>query len=284
MTTYTGTELIQQMDALRVAPGCLAIWGLGQMGIALKGNGKQIIYIDPVLTDVVALKIPSVADKFRRAFPPPIQPSQITNATCVLCTHEHLDHTDPLTLGPLASASPQVRFIISGWSHSLLDEAGITRERRIVLEINQPMELDGFRVTAIPSAHYEVEHDDQLGYRWLGFLIEWNGVTFYHSGDTIIYPDLLDRLRSLPKADVALVAANGRDAYRETHDCLGNLMPSEAVWLAIELGWDLLICGHNDLYSWNTIPSGRLGDAVQRYNLRQKHHTLQPGELYYYIR
>jgi hypothetical protein len=61
-------------------------------------------------------------------------------------------------------------------------------------------------------------------------------------------------------------------------------MPLEAAWLAKELGWDMLIGGHNDLYSWNTIAAGALADELRKLNPRQKYHTLQPGELLFYVR
>ncbi len=281
MATYFGADLIQQMNALRVPPGCLAIWGMGQMGVALKGDDSGVIYIDLCLTDVLAERF--LPEFFQRAYPPPVSPGEITNASYVLCSHEHLDHADPLTLGPLASASPQARFVISGWSQAVLDEADIAPARRIVPPTDGSIQLGNARLTAIPAAHYELEHDER-GYRWLGFVIEWNSVTFYHSGDTIIYPGYLERMKALPRADVALVAANGRDAYREQYGVIGNLMPVEAAWLAKELGWDVLIGGHNDLYSWNTIPAGALPDALRGLHPRQKHHALQPGELFLYVR
>jgi L-ascorbate 6-phosphate lactonase len=283
MTTYTGKDLIRQMNDLRVPPGCLAVWGMGQMGVALKGDDNGIIYIDLCLTDVVAEKVPSQAEKFQRAFPAPVEPADITNAAYVLCSHEHLDHTDPLTLGPIAKASPKAQFLITGWAHSPLDEAGIAPERRTVPPVEKAIQLGSARLTAVPSAHYDLEHDSR-GYRWLGFIIEWNGVTFYHSGDTIVYPGYVERLKALPRADIAIVAANGRDAFRDSFDITGNLHPAEAAWLAQELGWDMLIGGHNDLYPWNTIGAGRLGDDLRRLNPRQKYHVLQPGELYLYVR
>lgn len=283
MARRTGAELIAQMDGLAVPEGCLAIWGLGQMGVALKGSGPEVIYIDPCLSDVVALREPELAVRFARAFPPPVEPGQIGNAAYVLCSHEHIDHTDPLTLGPLAAASPGARFVISGWGHALLDEAGVARERRLVPAPYTPVQLGPLRLTAIPAAHYEREHDER-GERWLSFLIEWNGVTFFHGGDTLIYPGLVERLRELPRADVALLAVNGRDAYRDALGITGNLLPAEAAWLAAELGWDALIGGHNDLYAWNTIAAGALADACARINPRQRLHTLQPGELLLYVR
>jgi L-ascorbate metabolism protein UlaG (beta-lactamase superfamily) len=284
MANRTGKDLIKQMDTWAVAPGCLAIWWLGQMGVALKGSNQKLIYVDPILTDVVTQKIPGTAGKFERAFDPPVKPEEITNADFVLCTHEHLDHTDPLTLGPLAKASPQARFVTSGWAGDLLDEAGIETGRRQFPKPDQALDLDGVKVWGIPAGHYEVENHPVKGYRWLSFLIDWGDVSFFHSGDTLLYPGYLEKIRSLPKADVALLAANGRDAAREAQDVLGNLLPSEAAWMAAELGWDVLLGGHNDLFVWNTLPPGELINAAYRQKPRQKVHLLQPGELYYYVR
>ncbi|MCU0490950.1 MAG: MBL fold metallo-hydrolase [Chloroflexaceae bacterium] len=280
MPTYTDQALIDQMNQVQVPPGCLAIWGLGQMGYAIKGNKPWVVYIDPCLSDVVARRF--LPDKFQRAFPPPLAPDVISNAGYVLCSHEHLDHCDPLTLGPIANASPQAKFVISGWCHDVLDEAKVDPQRRVVPIANRTMQLDGLRLTAIPAAHYNLEEDGR-GQRWLGFIIEWNGVTLYHSGDTIVYPGYLERMR-LYAVDVALVAANGRDAYRDSFGVTGNLLPAEAAWLANELGWDTLIGGHNDLYAWNTVGAGELAEAVARINPRQKWHSLQPGALFFYVR
>lgn len=282
MATYTGPQLIAQMNALAVPRGCLAIWGLGQMGVALKGGGDGIVYIDPYLTG--NLRTPTSTEFNGREFPPPVQPNEITNAAYVLCSHEHGDHTDPGTLGPMAEASPHARFVITGWSQDLLDKAEIDPARRTVPAAMQPMQLGQFRVTALPSAHYSVENDAAKGHRWLGFLIECNGVTFYHSGDTVIYPGYLDMMKSLPKIDVGILPVNGRDAYRDSYNWTGNLLPLESAWLAQELGWDVLIAGHNDLFLWNTVGAGELSDALRRLNPRQKMHTLQPGELYLYVK
>jgi len=274
-------QLLEQMERIAPPPGGLAIWGLGQMGVALKGDDR-IVYIDPVLTDVVNIKVPDTSGRFDRAFGPPLLPEEVHNAAYVLTTHEHLDHTDPLTLGPLAKASPQAHFIASDWARDALREAGIPESRCTTPTLDAPLELDGIRVWAVPAAHYEVETDPGRGSRWLSYLIEWNGVGFFHSGDTLLYPGYLERIKELPQAQVALVAANGRDAYRESFDVLGNLMPAEAAWMAQQLGWDVLLAGHNDLFTWNALPPGMLQAEIYKVNPRQKFHILQPGELYLY--
>ena len=275
-------NLIDQMNSLQVQPGCLAIWGLGQMGFAVKG-GEQVIYIDPILSDIVAIRFPENGESFHRAYPAPLRPEEVTNAHYVLCSHEHLDHTDPLTLGPLFKASSEAEFVVSGWAHEQLEEAGIPRERWIIPHLGQPIQLGDICITAIPAAHYSLDEDEQMGCRFMSFLIEWNGVRLFHSGDTLIVPRWLDGLRSLPKIDIGILAANGRDPFRDAKDVLGNLTPEEAVWVAKEFGWDVLIGGHNDLFPGNRLPAGELAEAVRRLSPLQKFHTLQPGELYYYV-
>lgn len=283
MATRYGKDLIAQMDALRVPPGALAIWALGQMGFALKGSGDGVIYVDPYLTGKSKDEA-APGEIFYREFPPPVAPAEITNARAVLCSHEHLDHTDAGTIGPIAQASPQATFVLTGWSHAIADRAGIPSARRVVPTIGQPFTIGDARITALPSAHYQVEEDPTKGHRWFGFVIEWNGVTLYHSGDTVIYPGYLETLKAQPRADVAIVPVNGRDAYRDSLGIVGNLLPLEAAWLARELGWDVLIAGHNDLFARNCIGAGELPDAIRSFNPRQKMHVLQPGELYLYVK
>jgi L-ascorbate 6-phosphate lactonase len=285
MVSYIGKNLIHQMDTLTVQPNCMAIWGLGQMGLAVKSSDGRILYIDPVLSNVVATKIPSAAELFTRAFPPPLKPEEITNASIVLCSHEHLDHTDPFTLAPLFKSSSQVMFVTSGWAKEQLEEAGIPLERRIVPTFGQPLDLNGIKISIIPAAHDEIEFEASKGFRFLSFQIEWGGIRLFHSGDTRVTSEYLTNLHTLPSADVALVAANGRDEYRKTLNVLGNLHPAEVVWLAKEMGWDVVIGGHNDLFEWNSISAGSLADAVHKYNPRQKYRCqLQPGELFYYVK
>lgn len=279
----TGQALIAQMQTLSILPNSLAIWGLGQLGVAIKGP-DGVIYIDPCLSDVVRER---AGDWWKRAYDPPLLPEAVANASYYLSSHEHLDHLDPLTIGPAAKASPNAKFVVTGWSLGIMADLDIADERVIVPPALEPVTLPGtsIRLTAVPSAHYDKEHDAEKGYRWLGYLIEWNGVTFYHSGDTIIYPGYVETLRALPRPDVAILPVNGRDWYRESEvGAIGNLLPAEAVRLARDLGWDTLIFGHNDLYPNNAIPNAHLVDAVERIAPRLKFRLLQPGELLYYVK
>ncbi len=275
------SPLVEQMRRIEILPGSLAIWSLGQMGVAIKGPDALIV-IDPCLSDIVR---ESFGDWWTRAYPPPLQPQELGDVDTFFISHEHLDHLDPATLGPAIQAAPDARFVAPGWCRAPLTQLGVASQRIVVPPALEPLELGSMRVTAVPGAHYEKECDEALGFRWLGFLIEWNGVTFYHAGDTIIYPGYVETLQGLPTPDVAIVPVNGRDWYRETEAAaVGNLMPVEAARLARNLGWDTLIPGHNDLFPNNAIPQSEIIVALAAVNPRQKVKQLQPGELLYYVK
>lgn len=275
MTSPRDATLIAQIDHLTVPRGQLALWSLGQAGFVLKG-GSTIAYIDPYLSNSVA----DVGGPPRR-FPIPVDPALITHAQVVFATHEHLDHTDAATLTPLMTASPSATLVASLQGRQIALDAGIPSERIIAPRLGERVEIAGLAFVATPAAHYEYEVDAGGHSRWMGFIIECNGVTVYHSGDTIIFPELLAALagRSI---DIAILPINGRDFFREREGIIGNLWPGEAVELAKAIGARVLIGMHNDLFADNRVSPGMLFDEIDRRAPFMRCHLLQPGELYLY--
>ena len=88
--------LPEQLRTTQILPGSLAIWSLGQMGVAIKGPDALIV-IDPCLSDIVR---ESFGDWWARAYPPPLQAQELGDVDYFLISHEHLDHLDPATLAP----------------------------------------------------------------------------------------------------------------------------------------------------------------------------------------
>ncbi len=275
MTLTVGPALKQHIDRLIVPDGQLALWSLGQAGFVLKG-GATIVYIDPYLSD-------SVADSGgpARRFPIPIDPATVDHAAVVFATHEHMDHADGPTLGPLLAASPQATLVTSLQGRDVAVAADVSPERVSVPRLGEPATLAGLTYTAIPAAHYDYDVDAEGHCRWMGFLIELNGVTIYHSGDTIVFPELLSALEGR-RIDLALLPFNGRDHFREQRGLTGNLWPREAVELAAAIGAKVLLGTHNDLFDENRVPPGLLFDELDRHATWQRCHVLQPGELYLY--
>jgi L-ascorbate 6-phosphate lactonase len=275
MNSSTSAALIAQIDSLTVPPGQLALWSLGQAGFVIKG-GTTIAYIDPYLSDPIGANGQS-----RRRFPVPIDPHAVSHAQIVFATHEHSDHTDIATLGPLMAASAGATLITSPQGRELALQADIADQRIRLARLGERVELAGLAYTAIPAAHYSYEVDQHGHARWMGFLIECNGVTIYHSGDTIVIPQIFEALAGQP-IDIAILPINGRDFFREQRQIVGNMWPSEAIDLAVQLEARVLLGSHNDLFAGNRVNPGMLFDELDRHAPWQRCHLLQPGELYLY--
>jgi L-ascorbate metabolism protein UlaG (beta-lactamase superfamily) len=271
----TQTALLDQINRLDIGHGQLALWALGQAGFVIKGQ-HTIAYIDPYLSN-------SIGDGGgpQRRFPVPLDPATIDHAQIVFATHEHADHADAATLGPLLGASPDAVLVTSPQGKAIATQAGVAAERVVVPKLSERVQVAGLTYTAVPAAHYSYEVNEENHARWMGFVIECNGVTLYHAGDTLVIPPLLDALRDVA-IDVALLPINGRDYHREQEGLVGNLWPREAVDLAQQLQATVLIGMHNDLFDGNRVNPSLLFDEIERRAPWQRCHLLQPGELYLY--
>src|SRR5690606_38665190 len=99
------TTLLAQLARLRPPTGHLAVWALGQAGYVLKG-GDTVAVIDPYLSDALEPAGYGSGRALARQVPIVVAPGALRGVAAVLVTHEHADHCDPQTLGPLLGASP----------------------------------------------------------------------------------------------------------------------------------------------------------------------------------
>jgi L-ascorbate metabolism protein UlaG (beta-lactamase superfamily) len=118
----------------------------------------------------------------------------------------------------------------------------------IGLDDGTSMEISGIRLSGIASAHEELERDDGGRAKFLGYILQFGGWTIYHSGDTVRYDGMSEKL--LPfKIDVALLPINGRAPERRVP---GNLFGSEAAQLAKDIEAKLVIPCHFEMFEFNT--------------------------------
>ena len=233
-------SLIEVIDAARPRSGEGMVWWLGQQSFVVK-LGRLVVYLDPYLS-------PS---KSRRKAPF-LAPEAVTNATLIFGTHDHGDHIDRPVWPALAAASPGAKFVVPD---RLLDrlpaELGLPRNRFIGLNDGQSIESDGIRVTGIAAAHELLDQDPRTGlHSFLGYVVEGNGVTLYHAGDTCVYEGLLTKLKRW-QFDVVMLPINGRDAERLRRNCIGNMTYQEAADLAGVLRPGLTIPAHYDMFEGN---------------------------------
>jgi len=234
----SGEALVRDIDAAQTDEGRAAFWWLGQHSFVLKLAGK-VLYIDPYLQPGAA-----------RQTPPLFTPEQVTNADCVLCTHDHGDHIDPFALAGIFRASPEALFIAPRPHRRRMLEIGIPEARLRLLNDGEEISVDGISVTAVKAKH-EFFHEQPDGFPFLGYVICADGLCCYHSGDSLVYEGLLTTLRRW-KLDAAFLPINGRDAQRYRTGCIGNMTYQEAVDLAGELEVGLAVPSHWDMFASNS--------------------------------
>ncbi|NQX45077.1 MBL fold metallo-hydrolase [Paenibacillus tritici] len=269
--TLAGRELIEEIRATGVPYGCVAVWFLGQASVIIKG-AEVTVYIDPY-----------VSPNPDRTFPPPIGPGEITNMDVCLITHDHSDHLDEEALPVLAGLNPGAKFMAPAVCLERLQELGIPQERltaAVPADAAEP--AHGLKVFPVAAAHEELERDEQGHPKYVGYILELNGVTLYHAGDTVLFPELIEEVGSR-KIDLALLPINGRDYYRGSRNIVGNMNYREAAEFAATSGFETVIPLHYDLFAGNAENPGYFVDHLYRHFPEQKFHMMARAERFVYV-
>lgn len=254
-----------------------ALFYLGQEGYLIKYLDKYIL-IDPYLSDYVDQNCCSELVTWERNYPAPISAEELDFIDYVLCTHSHYDHADPWTLSVLAKVNPDAVFIVPEPVKEDILAYGIAVDHMIGAIADQEIVLDGCKIVPVPSAHEELNQDENGNYPELGYKVLVGDISIYHAGDCCIYDGLTEKVMNL---DVMMVPVNGRSYYkRYEQDIIGNMTAEEAVILAADTNADLLIPMHYDLYPCNCINPATFLDTLYTMNPFQKFHMFVPGERY----
>jgi L-ascorbate 6-phosphate lactonase len=253
------TTPLDRLGQARTSHGVVALTWLGQAGFAISANGRTAL-VDPFLS--------AHED---RVYEASLAPSSVLDVDLVLCTHEHIDHFDAETAPAIAAASPGAVFMVPSPIVDQVTEAGIAADRVLGAQPGERHEVAGFTIDAVPACH-GVTMDDAYGFgeelsggavRFLGYVVDADGVRLYHAGDTIRYDGMEAAVRRLDP-DVALLPINGRDAEREARGIVGNLNEREAPLLATEIGADTLIPMHHDMIRGNLGSTAKVVEAAEQ--------------------
>jgi L-ascorbate metabolism protein UlaG (beta-lactamase superfamily) len=235
------------------------------------------LVFDPYLSDSLTRKYAGTTKPHVRMTERVVDPGALGALgviDAITCTHQHTDHLDADTLRPLLSPNPQARLVLPAAikkvaAERLGPEAAV---RFAGLDDGQSTWVGEMEFHGIAAAHDTVERDDLGRCRFLGYVVQWNGVTFYHSGDTLWHDGLVPALRRF-KIDLAFLPINGN---RPERGVAGNLNGVEAARLAHAVGARLAIPCHYDLFAINTASPDEF--VAECRELSQPCQVLRPGE------
>lgn len=251
-------DLIQPLQADRLflndvrlrrsRKGEFRLWWLGQSGFLIQWNGRHLL-LDPYLSDSLTRKYAETDKPHVRMTSRVVAPERLRCVDVLTSSHNHTDHLDAETILPIRKANPALRIVVPAANVAFAAERlGLEHSDLVAIDDGQSVTLDPFTISAVPAAHEELEHDDQGRLRFLGYVVQFGPWTVYHSGDTLLYEGMAERLRSF-RPDVALLPINGRAPERRV---AGNLDGAEAADLARSIGARLVVPCHFEMFAFNT--------------------------------
>jgi len=243
-----GANFLADVAAANLEAPDFHLWWLGQSGFLVQWRNQHLLN-DPYLSDSLTKKYAATDKPHVRMTERVVEPEELDFIDVVSSSHNHTDHLDPDTLQPLLRVNPAVKLVIPEANRRLVAE-------RLAIDPACPFGVDdgstvtvaGFEFIGVAAAHEQVERDDLGRSRFLGYMIRFGRWALYHSGDTVRYDGMIERLRRW-KIDVALLPINGRAAERRVP---GNLNGREAAVMAKEMGARLVIPCHYEMFEFNT--------------------------------
>lgn len=228
--------------------GRLHLWWLGQSGFLVQWQNHHLL-LDPYLSDSLTHKYAQTDKPHIRMTAHVIAPGRLDFIDVVTSSHNHTDHLDGETLIPLMRANPRLQLVIPEANRAFVAD-------RLQCDPAWPVGVDDgvaatvgpFTFTGVPAAHEQLEQDEHGRHKFLGYIVQFGPWTLYHSGDTVWYDGMVERLRQW-RIDVAILPINGRAPERRV---AGNLSGLEAAQLAHAIDAGLVIPCHYEMFTFNT--------------------------------
>ena len=170
----------------------MKITWLGQAGLLIQSKGMNVL-IDPYLSDSVAAVIP----KNKRRVPVCESFFEI-KPDVIICTHNHLDHTDPETLQHFLDQNGGITVLAPEAAWQEVRKFG--RDHNYV-RFNRHTQWthQHIRFKAVKAEHSDVHP--------IGVIIEVEGKVLYIAGDTLYNTDIFEDIPA--SVDAVFLPVNG---------------------------------------------------------------------------
>ena len=247
-------------------------WWLGQSGFLIQWQGKHLLF-DPYLSDSLTRKYATTDKPHVRMTERVIAPERLDFIHVVTSTHNHTDHLDAETLGPLMEVNPEIELIIPEANRAFVaNRLGIDPQKPRGMNLGRRIPIAGFEIHGVPAAHEALETDAEGNHLYMGYVVRFGPWTVYHSGDTILFEGMEVLLKRW-SIDLALLPINGRLPERRVS---GNLWGREAAQLAKDVGARMVIPCHYEMFEFNTESPDEFVESCR--GLEQGHQVLRAGE------
>lgn len=222
-------SLMREIREYSVPAGAVAVWWLGQNGYIFKSPEGTLVSTDLYLTNSCGETLGSPIDLNRRV--PILIPPEELQVDVFTCTHNHLDHTDPYTIGRLRHKDT-CWFVGPHPSCQVFRDQGVAAARILpawpdcTIEIRDALIRGTF---ALPTDDTDLNH--------MGFVFSFgDGPRIWVTGDTDHHELLASAARHAP--DVMIVCING--GFRNlSHDAAARLAALVKPRVAIPCHYDM---------------------------------------------
>lgn len=261
-----------QKAAQATEAGDFNLWWLGQSGFLIQWRGRHLL-MDPYLSDSLTKKYALTDKPHTRLSERVVAPEKLDFIDILTSSHNHTDHLDAETILPILKASPKMAIIIPEANRVFVaNRLGIMADLPIGLNAGTHTHAHGFDIHGVPAAHETVERDELGRCLFLGYVVQFGPWTIYHSGDTVLYPEMVETLGQW-SIDLALLPINGSKPERRV---AGNLDGFEAAELGQEIGARCVIPCHYDMFEFNSADPADFLAACQKFELNGR--ILRQGE------
>ncbi len=239
-------SLMSAIRAFPVPKKAVAIWWFGQNGFIFKTPEGTVASVDMYLTDSCADLLAGSGFSLSRQIPVFIAPEEL-DVDVYTCTHNHQDHTDPLTIRGLRNKDTS-HFVGPHPTCQVYAAEGIESGRIVHAWPSCELEFGDLQIRgafALPTDDSDLNH--------MGFLLRiGNGPRIYVTGDTDYTELLCEMAKHSP--DLMITCINGG---------FNNLSHWEAAELAGKIKPKAAIPCHYDMFADNSADPKQFRSALK---------------------